>query len=139
VVLDEDTDELLVRTRMRNDTFIGGSWQKQKGALSGARNAVSPRLRVALSEEITRLLPLVSKPEVAEYADQVIAELDIDIDVEIEVDIDTDPQTLRPSRPSRPADPQTRQTRRLGRPADSADIPGCLVEEGVWGRGIQRG
>ena len=51
---------------MRNDTFIGGSWQKQKGALAVALGAVSVRICVALREEITKLLPLISRPEIGE-------------------------------------------------------------------------
>ena len=112
VILDEDTDEVLLRTRMRNDTFIGNSWQRHKGALTGALNAVSPRIRVALAEEITKLLPLINKPEVHEYANHVVTELDIDIDTYIETDIDTEPaDPADPAEPADPADPQTLQDR----------------------------
>jgi hypothetical protein len=117
VVLDEDTDEVLLRTRMRNDTFIGNSWQRHKGALTGALNAVSPRIRIALAEEITKLLPLINKPEVHEYANHVVTELDIDIETYIETDIDTEPaepaDPTDPAEPAEPADPS--------HPADSAD------------------
>jgi hypothetical protein len=117
VVLDEDTDEVLLRTRMRNDTFIGNSWQRHKGALTGALNAVSPRIRIALAEEITKLLPLINKPDVHEYANHVVTELDLDIDTYIETDIDTEPaDPAEPAEPAEPADPS-----HPAEPADPAD------------------
>jgi hypothetical protein len=133
VVLDEDTDELLVRTRMRNDTFIGGSWQKQKGALTGACNAISLRIKVALLEEITKLFPLISRPEVKEYADRVAGELDLEIDLEIDPEMDTDPQTHRHTQTGRPADSADPQTHT---PADSQTFQPVALGRGVQGGGV---
>ncbi len=54
VVVDEDTEEVLVRTLMRND----GVWKQpnvMKAAVKDAREILSRRLRAALLEEVRRL------------------------------------------------------------------------------------
>ncbi|SPM40516.1 hypothetical protein MNAB215_2717 [Mycobacterium numidiamassiliense] len=76
IVLDEDTEELLIRTRLRNDIFVGASWQTQKGALNFALKAISPRIREVLAEEIDRCRPLMNTAKnIPEHADVIVKQL----------------------------------------------------------------
>lgn len=56
VLLDEDTEEVFVRTLIRNDGVADQPYVL-KGALREALMTVSPRLRVALAAELRRLPP----------------------------------------------------------------------------------
>ena len=98
VVFDEENDQLLVRTKMRNDTLRGGSWKNHKGALTTCLKAISPRIRVALAGEIlTAIDEVLITGDLTEYAREIVAELrrDACIEAEIEASIDTDVQTYR--------------------------------------------
>jgi hypothetical protein len=76
VVFEEDDDELLIRTRMRNDTLRSGSWKNHKGALTASRKGISPRIRAALSEEIlTAIDEAHITGELVDYAHETAAEL----------------------------------------------------------------
>jgi len=55
LVLDDDTDEILVRTFMRHDGVATGPPGTLKNALIAARSVVSPALRRALFLELSRL------------------------------------------------------------------------------------
>jgi hypothetical protein len=146
VVLDESTDELLVRTRMRNDTFVKGPWQNQMSGLRGAHKAVSPTIRSVLAYEVTRLLPLITNPEVRAFAERVIGELETDTDPGIDPRMDlemasnersrpADPQTLRPGDPADPHTPiPTYQ--QTGRSADPETFQSVTLGRGVWGEGV---
>ena len=90
VVFDADEDELLIRTR-RNDTLTSGSWKTHKGALTYCLKAVSGRVRAALAVEIlTATDQALIRPEVAEYAKEVVAELQRDTCIEAGIEAGTD-------------------------------------------------
>lgn len=58
LVIDEDTDEILVRTFMKHDGLIDGPHGPFKAALVAARDATSPRIRAALYRELMKLDPV---------------------------------------------------------------------------------
>lgn len=58
VALDEDTEELLVRSFMRNDGIVRQP-NVLKNALNAARQVQSRRLREILSEELRRMIELI--------------------------------------------------------------------------------
>ncbi|PJE21524.1 MAG: hypothetical protein CK431_21320 [Mycobacterium sp.] len=76
IALDEETEELLVRTAMRNDTFVGGSWKNHKGALTYCLNALSPYIRSVLASEIGKLRPQIGHAPTLAYMDEVLAQLE---------------------------------------------------------------
>lgn len=75
VVVDEATEELLIRSLVRND----GIWKQPKMMLamrSDAGEIMSPRLQAALRSELARIdTTEIPKPEVREHIEDVIASM----------------------------------------------------------------
>lgn len=55
IVIDDDSDELLVRTFIRNDKIVSGPPGTFRSAMRAAMAVVSPRLRAVLHAELLRL------------------------------------------------------------------------------------
>jgi hypothetical protein len=76
IVVDHDTEELLIRTLMRNDTLRNPSFKTQLGAIRHALKVESHCIRLVLADEMERGIDLFTETKDVDLeAKQAISEL----------------------------------------------------------------
>lgn len=110
VVVDEDTEELLVRTLMKNDTLWNKSPKTQLGVLRHCLQITSPLIRSALADEVERCLSMFVSTESADVkvqAREAVTELrEVCIDTCIEVCIEANSRQQTADRKQQTPDPR---------------------------------